>query len=194
MIRGDSIMLSTINQSLLILVLFLSVYYDVSEKRIPNMITFPLIIWGFSSNSFYSGLTGFQFSFMGFLCGFAVFFVPFAFHLMGGGDVKLMAAIGSVLGWKMVLFALLYTALAGGLIALLIAIFQHNLLNILLIGFRFVFRPLLLFIQKKTLNDTILKFIQTIDHVNLHRENRYIPYAVAIALGTFFVIYMPFTT
>lgn len=186
-------MLVTINQSLLILVLILAVYFDMTEKRIPNAITFPVIIWGFISSSLYSGLAGFQFSLMGFLCGFAVFFVPFTFRIMGGGDVKLMAAIGTLLGWRMVLFILLYTALAGGIIAVISAIYHHNLLKILLLGIRFLFRPLLSMIQKKTLNRNILTMIQKMDNISLSRESRYIPYAAAIAAGTLFVIYMPFT-
>ncbi len=193
MIRGDSIMLATINQSLLILILILAVYFDITEKRIPNTITFPIIIWGFISSSLYSGLAGFQFSIKGFLCGFAVFFVPFAFRIMGGGDVKLMAAIGTLLGWKMILIILLYTALAGGIIALILAIHQHNLSKLLLLGIRLLFGPILRLIQRKTLNRNILTFIQKLDNISMNRESRYIPYAAAIAAGTLFVIYMPFT-
>lgn len=192
MIRGDSIMLPMINQSLLILVLILSVYFDIKEKRIPNVITFPIIIWGFISASFYSGLIGFQFSLLGFLCGFAVFFIPFAFRIMGGGDVKLMAAIGTLLGWKMVLLILLYTALAGGMIAIISAIYHHDLSKIILLGIRFVLRPFLALIQRKTLNRTLLNLLQKMDNIRISRESRYIPYAAAIAAGTLFVIYMPF--
>ncbi len=37
---------------------------------------------------------------------------------MGGGDVKLFMALGSLLGWYGLLWATLYSALAGGVLAL----------------------------------------------------------------------------
>ena len=45
---------------------------------------------------------------------------------MGAGDVKLMAAIGALLGPKDVLFAALYTAIAGGVYAILLLVTQKR--------------------------------------------------------------------
>lgn len=51
---------------------------------------------------------------------------------VGWGDVKLMAAVGALLGWPLpqwplVLYALLYTALAGGVVAFAVAAWQRRL-------------------------------------------------------------------
>lgn len=46
---------------------------------------------------------------------------------MGGGDVKLMAAVGAFLGFPLALFALLYAALLGGLLAVVMAATRSDL-------------------------------------------------------------------
>jgi Flp pilus assembly protein protease CpaA len=51
--------------------------------------------------------------------GFAVFLVFFLAGGMGGGDVKLMAALGSCLGPIQILWAALFTAMAGAVLACL---------------------------------------------------------------------------
>ncbi len=50
--------------------------------------------------------------------GFAVFLVFYLLGGMGGGDVKLMAGFGAVLGLERLLEAALWTAGLGGLFAL----------------------------------------------------------------------------
>jgi prepilin peptidase CpaA len=53
------------------------------------------------------GLDGLLFSLIGFLFGFALFFVMWILGTCGGGDVKLMAALGSWLGYWMILLVML---------------------------------------------------------------------------------------
>ena len=50
--------------------------------------------------------------------GFAVFLIFYLKGGMGGGDVKLMAGFGALLGWSGVLWAALWTAIFGGLFAM----------------------------------------------------------------------------
>ena len=59
------------------------------------------------------------------LGGLAVFFPFFALGGMGGGDVKLMAALGAWLGWQRSCGAALYTAMAGGVLALAVGLAQR---------------------------------------------------------------------
>ena len=53
----------------------------------------------------------------GWFTGPAIFFVPFALRGLGGGDVKLLAALGAWVGPTDVM-ARPYTGVAGGLLAL----------------------------------------------------------------------------
>jgi Flp pilus assembly protein protease CpaA len=63
--------------------------------------------WLFDSASpFLGGLDGFLFAFLGFLCGFTLFFVMWIFGVCGGGDVKLAAAVGGWLGPKFLMYVL----------------------------------------------------------------------------------------
>ncbi len=48
----------------------------------------------------------------------AIFFVPFALRGLGGGDVKLLAALGAWVGPTDVIWVALYTGVAGGLLAI----------------------------------------------------------------------------
>ena len=184
-------MLNEVNGYLLILTLSISTYYDIKEKRIPNAVTIPVSIWGLLSASINNGFTGFQFSLLGFLCGFVVFFIPFAFHLMGGGDVKLMAAIGALIGWKLILSVVLYSAIAGGILAIVFLVYNKNFIKIILLGIKIIFRPFIAWFQNKTRNTTSLKIIMYLDAIKIDWEKKYIPYAVAITIGTLIVVYLP---
>jgi len=57
--------------------------------------------------------------FLGLAVGFAAGAILFALGGLGGGDVKLLAALGAILGFKGELGVLFYMALAGAVLALL---------------------------------------------------------------------------
>ncbi len=111
---------------MMIAVLGIAVYYDLRFRRIPNWLTFPAMIAGIAYHTYVGGIPALFLSFGGLLLGFALFFVFYAIGGMGAGDVKLMAAIGALLGPKDVLFAALYTAIAGGVYAILLLVTQKQ--------------------------------------------------------------------
>jgi len=56
--------------------------------------------------------------------------VLFLLYLTGGfdaGDVKMMAAVAALASWPMAVYALMYTALAGGLLAFIVLILRGRL-------------------------------------------------------------------
>lgn len=123
---------------LLIVVLSISVYTDIRNSRIPNYLTYPAVLVGIAYGVFNWGVHGFLLSFVGLALGLAMLLPFYALGGMGAGDVKLMGAVGAFLGPKGIFVAFLFTALAGGIYALvLFAIhgrFKQTLLRYALMG------------------------------------------------------------
>lgn len=93
------------------------VYYDLRFNRIPNFLTYPGILLGlaflvFARNDQFLGHS------LAFVAGFGLFYAFYLFGWVGGGDAKLMGMIGILMGLDFLVVALVYTALAGGAIAL----------------------------------------------------------------------------
>jgi prepilin peptidase CpaA len=64
----------------------------------------------------------------GWLLGAALFMPLFALRGMGAGDVKLLAAVGAWLGPQQVIWVALITSVAGGVLALVVAV-SHGYLR-----------------------------------------------------------------
>ncbi|PWU08626.1 MAG: prepilin peptidase [Terriglobia bacterium] len=112
---------------LLILVLAAAVY-DVRYRRIPNWISVGGALLGIAMNAFlYRGVPGLALSFKGLALGFGVYFLLYAVHAMGAGDVKLMGAVGALVGWQDWFGIFLITALVGGTMALLVTFLRGRL-------------------------------------------------------------------
>jgi prepilin peptidase CpaA len=94
---------------------------DLRSRRIPNVLTFGAAIAAVALHAFVTGTSGLVFSTTGWLVGAALFFPFFALGGLGGGDVKLLAAIGACLGGPAVLVVGMYSAVAGGILAAVVA-------------------------------------------------------------------------
>ena len=94
-----------------------AVISDIRCARIPNWLTFPAMIVAAAFHVSQSGAAGLAFAGGGMVIGFSIFFVFYLSGGMGAGDIKLMAAIGGLLGPRDVLFAAGFTAIAGGIYA-----------------------------------------------------------------------------
>ena len=66
-------------------------------------------------------------AFLGFAVGFVLMLPGHALGATGAGDVKLMAAVGAIVGPVLVIKAFLFTAVAGGLLALAVAVRRRRL-------------------------------------------------------------------
>jgi prepilin peptidase CpaA len=91
---------------------------DVARRRISNWIPALGLVGGLAALTVERGWRGTVSSVLGTLAGFAVFLVFYLLGGMGGGDVKLMAGFGAILGCERLLEAALWTAACGGLMAL----------------------------------------------------------------------------
>lgn len=89
--------------------------YDVPFRRIPNWLTATGVLLGLAMNTFlYQGWPGFRVSLLGLAVGFGAYFVLYSIRAMGAGDVKLMAAIGAMVGWQDWFGIFIVTAIIGG--------------------------------------------------------------------------------
>lgn len=93
------------------------IYMDVRYRRIPNKLVFATLVAGIALNGFFGGFHGIASSLEGFAVGFVMMFVLHVFGTMGAGDVKLFAAVGSIVGISQVLPTLFVVALTGGVLA-----------------------------------------------------------------------------
>lgn len=174
----------------LIGLLVLAVYSDITKRKIPNRITMPAMLIGIIWSTINSGFNGFLFSIFGFVLGLAVFLLPYLSGGIGAGDVKLMAAIGALKGWKFTLFSSLGTAVAGGLVVVIYMIFYGNLRSTLINVLGLILRPLAKLIFKATGNKKAYELVQYFEHNKSKNGNDYIPYALAIAIGSIFVLFV----
>ena len=93
---------------------------DLARRRISNWIPCAALLSGLVLQTLQSGWRGAGSSLLGCITGAAVFLVFYLLGGMGGGDVKLMAGFGAVLGVKQLLEAALWTAGCGGVMALMV--------------------------------------------------------------------------
>jgi prepilin peptidase CpaA len=94
---------------------------DLHNRRIPNLLTLGAAAAAFLLAAAH-GLPAFQSTVIGWLIGIALWLPVYALGGMGAGDVKLIAAIGAWLGPIGAVHAALYSAVAGGLMALAVAL------------------------------------------------------------------------
>jgi prepilin peptidase CpaA len=160
--------------------LAISVVTDLRSRLIYNLVTVPTLVIalalraalvGWRGAGVESAPFGLLPGLVGLVCGGLIFYVMYLVGGMGGGDVKLMAAVGAALGFPVVLYALMFTALVGGLMAVLLLLWQGSLL------------------------ETFVGMGKKIAEVlHLKREEgpkppaKYVPYGVAIALGSIWAV------
>jgi prepilin peptidase CpaA len=107
---------------LLLIVALAAAVYDVRYRRIPNWISVGGIALGVLANSITRGIPGLLFALGGFALGFGLYFLFYLIHARGAGDVKLMGAIGALVGWKNWLAIFVISAIVGGIMAMILIV------------------------------------------------------------------------
>lgn len=110
----------------LFIVTISSAAVDVRRHKIPNLITFPVMLTAVSYYSARHGWDGFVFSIGGLGVGTGLLLLPYLMGGMGAGDAKLMGAVGAVLGIERTVTAFLFISAMGCLYALFIVVFQRQ--------------------------------------------------------------------
>jgi prepilin peptidase CpaA len=105
----------------------LSAVYDVRSRRIPNFITLPAIVFGLLLHAVFGGWQQLATSAAGgLICGL-IFLLFYLAGGMGAGDVKLITATGCIAGLSLIGHLLILTALAGGVMAIGLALYRRQL-------------------------------------------------------------------
>jgi len=93
---------------------------DFRSRRIPNWLT----IAGVCVGLLLHGWSGLGSSLAGMMLGFAAYSVLYCLRAMGAGDVKLMAAVGAIIGPEQWVAVFVATAIAGGVIACMMMVWK----------------------------------------------------------------------
>ena len=101
---------------------------DLQRHRIPNWLTYPGIVLGFVLRGTLLGWKGLGTALAGCLLAGGIMFLFFMVRAMGAGDVKIMAAIGSLVGPRHAGIVLLATGVCGGLLAIAYALYRRRMM------------------------------------------------------------------
>jgi prepilin peptidase CpaA len=140
---------------------------DIRQRRIPNAVSLGLAAVGLTMAA--SGTSGVSVraSLVGFAVAFVLMLPGHVLGATGAGDVKLFAAAGAVLGAGRVFEAFLCVAIAGGVLAVIVALQRGRLARTLAHTARLVGTPL-----------------ETRQAIQSPAEHNRFPYGPAIAIGS----------
>lgn len=113
---------------------FSGAFCDYRSRRIPNRLTASSFLLGLVLHLLFGGWRSMASATLAGLAAGGAFLLFYLAGGMGGGDVKLMAAVGACAGVSHVAGILIATAIAGGVFAVALALvagrLRHTLLNV----------------------------------------------------------------
>jgi prepilin peptidase CpaA len=144
---------------------------DLKTRRIPNYLTLGGALGGLGFQLGYHGFPGFLDGLAGLGLGFFLLLGPYLLGGMGAGDVKAGAALSAWLGLGRAFSLLVYMGLSGGLIILVVLLWQRRLVA----GIREGWNSLL--------NQVLCCHRDSTPPPSAPRQRTTIPYGAALALG-----------
>ena len=163
----------------LIVLLLAAAVFDVLYRRIPNWLTVSGVVLGIDMNTIIGPPdAGLVFSLVGLAVAFGVYVALYALRAMGAGDVKLMAAVGALVGWERWFGIFFVTALIGGIMALILVLSRGRLKKTL-------FNVSFILSEMKSLRPAYLKN-EELDVKN--KKALGLPHGAVIAVSTIFYL------
>lgn len=133
----QTILLENWHVKLVCITLIYAAWIDGKELRVPNWITFPMVLTGIAYNVWAGGLPGLGDSLLGMTVGLLCLLPLYSVGGMGAGDVKLMAGVGAWLLWQPTLYAFCVSAIVGAVMAVVMVFwkgdFRKHSVNFLMI-------------------------------------------------------------
>ena len=117
-------------QVMLLILVIVAAGFDIRYRRIPNWLVFGGTLYGLAYNAIsplYPHDIGILFALKGMAIGLAALLPAYLFRVMRAGDVKLMAMVGAFLGTWATVGAVLATFVAGGVLAIALAVWSGGL-------------------------------------------------------------------
>lgn len=105
-----------------IFLLLVSVIGGISDwrtRKIPNWLTFGTFFLSLIYSISLLKFSAVGNCLLGFFVGLLILIIPYLMGGMGAGDVKLLAALGSIVGYKDIVIIFFYTAISGLVIGVL---------------------------------------------------------------------------
>jgi prepilin peptidase CpaA len=119
--------MSSAGAGVLVAGLLVATVIDLRSRRIPNALTATMAGLGIGLAAAGASGTSVVAALAGFVLGLLLMLPGYALGATGAGDVKLMAAVGAIVGPALVLSAFICTSIAGGVLAIVIAIRRRRL-------------------------------------------------------------------
>ena len=158
--------------SVSVFILGISSIYDLVSRRVPNYLTGVAAMIGLVCPWFDICNVSVISSYLGGLVGLLLFLPPYSLNVMGAGDVKLMAAIGTLMGFPFIIQSSVMIVIFGAIIAILLLTVRRQLTSS-------IYR----------LAGVVTGSISVTSLANVHSDDsRTMPFAPAIFLGVLWTI------
>ena len=161
--------------------IMLAGFKDLKSSKIPNSITFSMMATGLVWHGVMDGVAGLGFSASGLFTGICIFLIPYIMGGMGAGDVKLMGAVGSIIGTKGGVIAAVLSILLGFVYALALLIIHFDYT-------RFLFRRIGITLKTAIFTGNLIYI-----PVDKDEERLYLKFGLPIVIGTMGYMVLKYT-
>ena len=159
-------------------------YIDGKELRVPNKLTFPMIIAGWIFCTVNAGMTGegwyvgLGYSLLGTAAGLCTLLPAYMIGGMGAGDAKMMAAIGAWLGTTIVVYSFCVGTIVGAIMAVIMIVSAGDIM-------KHYYQFFMILNEFKTVQNP-----EKLAQIATERKTtmRLLPYGIPMAIGT--VLYL----
>ncbi len=102
---------------------------DVWKGKVLNAVTYPAIVIGLAVQTSVHGVDGLLVSAGGFAAGFCPMWICWYAGGIGGGDAKLMGAVGALTNWEFAIAAMVFAFAIAALMAVVVMIHKRIVLR-----------------------------------------------------------------